>query len=226
MAGRAIVVGATGLVGRSLVEQLVDAHHVDRVVTITRRPFGHASPKVANHVVDFERLDDAAAAFRGEWLFSALGTTRAAAGSVEAQRRVDLDYQLAAARLAAANGVRHYLLVSSSFANATSGNAYLRMKGELEQHVLALPFERISIFQPSLLTGERERSRPGEAVGGAILRAVTVIPGLRRYRPIRGEQVAARMVQASREPGPAVEWFRLGDVFPGDGSVAVGSSGA
>lgn len=226
MAGTAIVVGATGLVGRALVEQLVAARHVDRVVTVTRRAVRHASPKVTNHVVDFERLDDAASAFRGEWLFSALGTTRAQAGSVEAQRRVDLDYQLAAARLAAANGVRHYLLVSSSFANATSGNAYLRMKGELEQQVLALPFERISIFQPSLLTGARERPRPGEAVGEAILRAVTVIPGLRRYRPIRGEQVAARMVQASREPGPAVEWLRLDDVFPSDGTPAAGARGA
>lgn len=218
----AIVVGATGLVGRALVEQLVDASHVDRVVTITRRPVGHASPKITNRVVDFERLEEHADAFRGEWLFSALGTTRKEAGSVDAQRRVDLDYQLAAARLAAANGARHYLLVSSSFADATSGNAYLRMKGELEQQVLTLPFERISIFQPSVLIGKRDRSRAGEEVGGFVMRALRIVPGLRRYRPIRGEQVAARMVQASREPGPAVEWFRLDDIFPRGDAPASG----
>ena len=214
MANTAVVVGATGLVGRSLVEQLVDATHVDRVVTVTRRAIAHASPKVANEVVNFDKLDDYASAFRGQWLFSCLGTTREQAGSVEAQRRVDVDYQLAAARLAAANGVRHYLLVSSGSADASSGNAYLRMKGELEQRVLALPFERISIFQPSVLVGTRERSRPAEKLAGSVMGVLGIIPGLRRYRPIRGEQVAAKMVEATREPGPAVEWFRLDDVFP------------
>lgn len=214
MTGTAIVVGATGLVGRALVEQLAGATHVGRVVTVTRRPAGHASPRVENHVVDFERLDDHAALLRGDWLFSALGTTRAQAGSVEAQRRVDVDYQLAAARLAAANGVPHYLLVSSASANATSRNAYVRMKGELEERVLALGFRRVSIFQPSLLVGARERSRPGETIAAPILRALTVLPGLRRYRPIRGEEVAARMVEASRESGAGVEYLRLDEVFP------------
>ena len=211
----AIVVGATGLVGRTLVDQLAAADHVDGIVTLTRRPVDHPWPNVVNHVVDFERLDDFASAFQGHWLFSCLGTTRRQAGSVSAQRRVDVDYQLAAARLAAGNGVRHYLLVSSSFADANAGNAYRRMKGELEQRVLALPFARVSIFQPSLLLGEREHSRIGEEIGGPFLRLLTVVPGLRRLRPIRGDQVAAKMVQVSRAPGPPVERFSLDDVFPG-----------
>lgn len=214
MAGTAVVVGATGLVGRALVEQLAAASHVDRVAAVTRRPFTHASPKVVNHVVDFERLHDHAAVFRGAWLFSALGTTKAQAGSLEAQRRVDVEYQLEAARLAAANGVPHLLLVSSAFADAANGNPYLRMKGELEQQVIALAFARVSIFQPSMLLGARERTRLGEALSGPVMRVLGVVPGLRRLRPIRGEQVAARMVQASREPGAGVEWFRLDEVFP------------
>ena len=217
MTRTAIVVGATGLVGRALVEQLADAAHVDRVVGVTRRPVAYASPKVTNRVVDFDRLADHASVFRGDWLFSCLGTTRKQAGSVEAQRRVDVDYQFAAARLAAENGVEHYLLVSSSFADAKSRNAYTRMKGELEQRVLALPFQRISIFQPSLLLGERAQSRLGEEIGGAIMRVLGVVPGLRRFRPIRGEQVAARMVQISAAPGAGVEWFQLDEVFPRDG---------
>lgn len=215
MSRTAIVVGATGLVGGALVEQLVGASHVGRVVTVTRRPAAHASPKVVNNVVDFERLDESAPAFQGDWLFSALGTTRKQAGSVAAQRRVDVDYQLAAARIAASNGVAHYLLVSSSMADANSRNAYLRMKGELEQAVLALPFRRVSIFQPALLLGARARPRAGERLAGAIMPALRFLPGLRRYRPIRGEQVAARMVGVSQSPGAGVEWFRLEEVFPG-----------
>jgi uncharacterized protein YbjT (DUF2867 family) len=213
----AIVIGATGLVGRSVVEQLAKAPHVDRVVTLTRRAMQTVPARVINHVVDFERLDDYASLFAGDYLFSCLGTTRKAAGSIEAQRKVDLDYQLAAARLAARGGVAHYLLVSSTSANAASANPYLKMKGELEQQVLQLPFKRISIFQPSVLIGEREHARPGEKLGGVMLQALRFIPGVRRYRPIRGDEVAAKMVEVSSAPGPSREWFRLDEVFPSRG---------
>ena len=210
----AIVVGATGLVGQSVVQQLAQAAHIERVVTITRRPAEPESARVTNHVVDFDRLEDHTSLFSGDLLFSCLGTTRKEAGSIDAQRRVDLDYQFAAAQLAARNGVGHYLLVSSTGADAGTTNAYLRMKGELEQRVLDLPFPRISIFQPSVLTGDRVHPRPAEQVGGFVLRGLRMMPGLRRYRPIRGEQVAVKMVEVSSRPGPPREWFRLDEVFP------------
>lgn len=209
-----IVLGATGVVGSRVVAHLATASGVERIVTITRRPAPHASPRVHNHVVDFERLADHAAHFRGEALFSCLGTTRQLAGSIEAQRRVDLDYQRTAAQLAAANGVRHYLLVSAMYADARSGNAYSRMKGELEDAVLALPFERVSIVQPSFIVGPRPDSRPAERAGIAVMRALSWMPGVRRFRPIQGDDVARKLVQIAQAPGPAREWFRLDEVFP------------
>ena len=209
----AIVIGATGLVGRALTDRLGDADHIQKVVTLTRRPAPHACPKIDNRVVNFDPLQDDAALFTGDLLFSCLGTTRKQAGSIAAQRRVDLDYQYQAAQLAADRGVRHYLLVSASGANANSQNPYLRMKGELEEKVQALPFERISIFQPSLLLGQRAEFRLGETLGAMLLPVLCTIPGLRRYRPIRGEEVAAKMVQVSRQPGPPREWFRLDRIF-------------
>ncbi|RLB69716.1 MAG: short chain dehydrogenase, partial [Deltaproteobacteria bacterium] len=165
MDNTAIVIGATGLVGRALVDQLADADHIDKIITLTRRPAGHSCPEVHNQIVDFDHLEDYASSFRGDLLFSCLGTTRKQAGSSAARRRVDLDYQYKAAQLAADHGVGHYLLVSSSGANADSNNAYLQMKGELEQKVQALPFNRISIFQPSLLIGKRANTRMGEKLG-------------------------------------------------------------
>jgi uncharacterized protein YbjT (DUF2867 family) len=214
VAKTAIVIGATGLVGRSLVEQLARAPHIQHVVTFTRRPAATAPAAVTNHVIDFDRLDDYASLFSGDYLFSCLGTTKKQAGSIEAQRKVDLDYQLAAATLAASNGVPHYLLVSSTGAHADSGNPYLKMKGELEQRVLQLPFTRISIFQPSVLVGSRDQARAGEQFGAFMLGALRAIPGVRRYRPIRGEQVAAKMIEVSRTDGAAREWYRLDEVFP------------
>ena len=210
----AIVIGATGLVGQHLVEQLARAPHIQRVVTITRRAAASPSAAVTNHVVDFDGLGDYAPLFAGDYLFSCLGTTRKQAGSIDAQRKVDLEYQFTAARLAAANGVEHYLLVSSAGADVSSNNPYLKMKGELEQRVLQLPIARISIFQPSVLMGARAQTRAPEQLAGLALGSLRWIPGLRRYRPIRGEQVAEKMMQVSAAPGPAREWFRLDEVFP------------
>lgn len=210
-----IVIGATGLVGQALVNQLADADHIDKVITLTRRPAEHPSTKVFNQVVDFDHLEEYASSFsNADFLFSCLGTTIKKAGSIPAQRKVDLDYQFSAAQLAANSGVAHYLLVSSNGANAQSNNAYLKMKGELELKVRPLPFERISIFQPSLLLGKRPEFRLGEKLGSLARPVLYLIPWLRRYRPIAGEQVAAKMVQVSRQPGSALEWFRLDNILP------------
>ena len=172
----AIVIGATGLVGRALVDQLADADHIDKVITLTRRSAKHSSSKVCNQVVEFDHLEDCASSFSADFLFSCLGTTLQQAGSITAQRKVDLDYQFKAAQLAASNDVHHYLLVSSSAANDQSNNPYLKMKGELEQRIKSLPFERVSIFQPSLLLGQRGDFRLGEKLGSWALPVFCIIP--------------------------------------------------
>lgn len=220
MGQTAIVIGATGLVGRALVDQLAAADFIGTVVTLTRRSAVHGSPKVRNQVVDFDHLEAHVEPFAGDLFFSCLGTTRKQAGSLAAQRIVDVAYQYQAAEIAARQGVGHYLLVSSSGANADSRNAYLQMKGELEQRVQHLPFKRISIFQPSLLLGRRAAPRPGERLWSWLLPPLCLLPGLRRFRPIRADEVAAKMIQVSRHPGPSREWFRLDEIFlsPAPGS--------
>ncbi len=209
----ATVIGATGLVGRELVDQLADADHISKVITITRRSSKHSSSKVLNQVVDFDHLEDYASSFSADFLFSCLGTTRKQAGSIAGQRKVDHDFQFKAAQLAESNGVHHYLLVSSSAANDQSNNPYLKMKGELEQRIKSLSFERISIFQPSLLLGQRTDFRLGEKLAGWVLPLLCTLPGLRRFRPITGEQVAAKMVQVSRQSGQGLERFQLDELF-------------
>lgn len=94
--------------------------------------------------------------------FSALGTTRGAAGSFEAQRKIDYDLNLALAQAAKASGVKVYILISTANATPTSHFAYTKMKGELEEAVKALDFEHTVILRPGLLVGERQESRPAE----------------------------------------------------------------
>jgi len=209
----AIVIGATGLVGRTLVEQLSNAEHTKKIITLTRTPTTFSSSKVFNHVIDFDKLEDYAELFNADFLFSCLGTTLKQAGSITAQQKVDLDYQLKAAQLAASNGVSHYLLVSSNGANVKSKSQYLTMKGLLEKKIKLLPFNRISIFQPSLLIGQRSDFRLGEKIGSWLMSPIRFIPGLRRFRPITGEQVAAKMALTSQQPGQQLEIFRLDEIF-------------
>jgi hypothetical protein len=76
-----------------------------------------------------------------------------------------------------------------------------------------LPFKRISIFQPSLLLGQRPGFRLGEKLGSWLLPIFCTIPLLRRFRPIKGKQVAAKMVQVSQQSGQAVEIFCLDEIF-------------
>ncbi|WP_041421525.1 NAD-dependent epimerase/dehydratase family protein [Shewanella sediminis] len=230
MGQTAIVLGATGVVGRELLEQLSLAPQIDEIIAITRRPIDSnkcASAKVTNHVVNFERLEEYASTFKADILCSCLGTTLKLAGSIERQRLVDLDYQYIAAKLALNNGVSHYLLVSSSAANPDSSSAYLKMKGELEAKITALNFPQTSIIQPSLLLGDRQDFRLGEKLASALLPLLCKLPGLQRYRPITGKQVATKMckiaIQApSSEGSNPVErstvnskpqYYRLDELF-------------
>lgn len=133
MGARAIVIGSTGLVGKQLIEQLLEDARFDRVGSFVRRPSGRTHPKLDEHVVDFRAPDAWASQVTGDVLFSALGTTLKQAGSKEAQYEVDYTFQFRTAQAAAKNGVKEYVLVSSASASASSMVFYSRIKGELER---------------------------------------------------------------------------------------------
>lgn len=209
----AIVVGATGLVGTQLVQHLAQEESINRVVAITRRPVAYGSEKIVNEVIDFDTLEKHPEIFTGDILFSCLGTTIKQAGSITEQRKVDFDYQYRAAKICSENGVSHYILVSSSGANAVSKSPYLKMKGELEREVSQLSFNQITIIQPSLLKGEREAFRLGEAIANWFLPLLCKLPFLRRYRPISGDEVAQKMVSVSLSQGTGHKKYRLDELF-------------
>ncbi len=209
----AIVVGATGLVGEKLVDRLAKEKHIEKVVAITRRPVEYKSKKVVNEVINFDELEKRSDIFKGDILFSCLGTTVKQAGSFKEQRKVDFEYQFKAAKISSENRVNHYILVSSSGANAKSRSPYFKMKGELENEVSSLPFKRISILQPSLLIGDREAFRLGETLASWILPFLCKLPFLKRYRPISGDYVAKKMVSVSLSAGNPKEIYRLDELF-------------
>jgi uncharacterized protein YbjT (DUF2867 family) len=209
---KAIVIGATGLVGAELVRRLLADERFASVTVLGRRAGGVAHAKLHEHVVDFDDPASFRALARGDVLFSALGTTLRSAGSQEAQRRVDHGYQLGVAAAARANGVGTYVLVSSAGASPRARIFYSRMKGELERDVEALRFPRTRILRPGLLDGERKERRAGERWALRILRPLgPALPA--SVRPIRVETVARAAVAAALDHVPGTRRYEAADLF-------------
>ncbi|WP_236979289.1 hypothetical protein [Membranihabitans maritimus] len=197
----AIVIGATGLVGRKLVLLLLNQPFISKVKTFSRRDLGILHNKLEEHFIDFNHINHFSSEIRGDLLFSCMGTTLKSAGNKKAQYKVDYTYQYNFAKLASLNGVRHYFLVSAINANATSSFFYPKIKGQLEQSVKDLSFDSISIFRPSVLRGDREKIRLGEEIGRWVIDTLKWIPSLQQYRSISGEELALAMVNASKTLG-------------------------
>jgi uncharacterized protein YbjT (DUF2867 family) len=208
----AILIGATGLVGAELLRLLLADARFPSVVALGRRPTGVRHGKLREHLVDFGAPAAFAGLVVGDVLFSALGTTIRAAGSEEAQYRVDHGYQLGVAGCARRNGVGTYVLVSSSGASPRSRIFYSRMKGELERDVLALGFARTRILRPGLLDGERRERRPGERWALRVLRPLApVLPA--SARPIPAATVARAAVAVAVDPAAGTRRYDAREIF-------------
>lgn len=192
MAKTALLLGATGLVGSHLLEQLLKDVRYETVVALTRGPLDRQHPKLRQEIIDFDHPDPAK--IRGDDLFCALGTTLRKAGSQEAQYRIDCTYPFEIGKIARENGVQHYLLVSSIGADAQSSNFYLRTKGDLEEKLKALNFKAFVSARPSFLLGHRKEFRFGEKVGIILAQAFSfLIP--KKYRGIPSSKVAAALIE-------------------------------
>ena len=199
---KALVLGATGAVGKDLVEQLLKADVFERVDVFVRREVKVTSAKLVSHIVDFQHPETWAGLLTGDVLFSCLGTTIKAAGSQDAQWKVDYTYQFEAAKAARANGVQKLVLVSSVGADAKSKIFYSRMKGQLDEDVAKLGFPGCFILRPPSLI-RKGSDRFGEKAGVAILKGLNAIGLLRSWKPMPTEDVAAAMIRlaVAGQPG-------------------------
>jgi len=186
--------GATGLVGRAILEGLLADASVAAVHALGRREPGLSHPKLIPHVVDFAALPPLPPV---DEVYLALGTTIKAAGSQSAFRAVDFDANLAVARAALAAGARRAGLVSAMGADANSRIFYNRVKGETEEALARLGFEGLVVARPSLLLGDREAlGQPGRAAEKLATAAGRLlgpfIPA--NYRPIAAAHVARALL--------------------------------
>lgn len=193
---KAIITGATGLVGSSLLQQCLKDDRFTEIRIFVRRKTGISSSKLKEFVIDFDRMEIHRPEFVGDVLFSALGTTRKSAGSIGAQRIVDYEYQLKAAVLARSNDVRTFVLISAANADAKSFFAYPKMKGELEVAVGKLGFPSLIVLRPGLLMGQRTEKRLLEEISLPPLKFLSRFSAFKAIKPVEGSAVAAHALKS------------------------------
>jgi len=160
----AVVAGSTGLVGSHILSTILSHPSFISISAYTRRKLPEESPKLSPLEAEDSETWPSLFPKSASIFLSALGTTRAQAGGVENQRKIDYDLNLALAKAAKEAGVQTYVLISSAGSSATARLPYPKMKGELEEAVKKLGFKHTVILRPGLIVGERQDSRPPEFV--------------------------------------------------------------
>lgn len=196
---KATLIGATGLIGNYILEELLidDFYHAVRV--LIRRPLEFTHPKLEKKLLDFADAESFQLALAGsDVVFCAIGTTqKKVKGDKAAYRKVDYDIPVNAARFCKMTGCSTFILVSSVGANSKSNNFYLKLKGEVEDAVKAVGLKSVHIMQPSMLLGDRKEFRLGEKIGTPVMKAISfLLPA--KYKPVHGRDVAKAMMELAK----------------------------
>jgi len=197
----ALLLGGSGLTGGHCLDYLLNDAHYEQVTALVRHPLSVEHPKLIQHQVDYNQLNDCLADIKINDVFCCLGTTIKKAGSQKAFYEVDFTYPSEIAKLSLAGGAEQFMLISALGANPGSSVFYNRVKGEVEEAIGRYGFKGFYIFRPSLLLGKRQERRPVEKFGENFFRLFSfVFKGvLQKYKPIESRAVAFAMVAVAKE---------------------------
>jgi len=191
----ALIAGATGLIGQSLLHTLLDSKHYIKVIALVRRPLNIENAKLLESRIDYDNISELSINNKIDDVFCCLGTTIKTAGSQEAFTKVDYTYVVELAKWARKNNCQQFSAVSSVGATSKSSNFYLQTKGQMEDAITSLDLPAVHIFRPSLLLGKRNEFRLGEKVSEKLMLLFNpLMKGkLRKYKAIQAKDVAIAM---------------------------------
>ena len=212
---KAVVAGGTGLIGSFLIDWLKRDDEIEAVTAITRREESHEG-KVFWKKADLGNIEELKTAFRdADLCFCCLGTTMKNAGSKAAFRKVDYEYVLNLAQAAKAEDCESFSVVSAIGSDAKSSFFYNQVKGEMEQGLEKIGFERLHIFQPSILLGPRTEKRLGEKLGIIGMKAISpiLLGGMSKYKPIQASKVAQAMLHYAKSPEMGIRRYSYDEIM-------------
>ena len=197
----ALIAGCTGLIGKQLLQLLLEDQHYEKVKAITRRPLDLQHSKLENLVLDYDKLSERYADLKADDVFCCLGTTIKIAKTKEAFRKVDFEYPRELARITKNQGASQYLIVTALGADKNSGIFYNQVKGEVEEAISHVAFRTVHILRPSLLLGERTELRAGEGAATSFFKILGfLIPT--KYKAIDSAKVARAMLGFAKQNDP------------------------
>lgn len=202
----AIILGATGLTGSLLLEQLLTDTNYSTIKLFSRTPSGISHPKVKEYIGDLLHLETFTEDLTGDEVYICIGTTKKKTPDSSLYRKIDLGIPSQAASICKANGVSKLAVVSAIGANSKSSIPYNKIKGEMEEAVMGAKIEHTYILRPSFITGNRQEQRAGEKMGIAVFKFFKfLIP--KKYRAVEAKAIAAKMIQLcnSNEPSRIIE---------------------
>jgi|WetSurMetagenome_2_1015567.scaffolds.fasta_scaffold44563_3 uncharacterized protein YbjT (DUF2867 family) len=198
---KAIIIGATGLVGNLILKEVLDDKDFSEVRIFVRKPTGIVNPKLKEIISPLKDIVSLSSEIQGDVLFNALGTTIKQAGSQEEQQRIDRDLPIEFARIASENGVKMMLNVSSAGANI-KGGFYLKTKAEMENGTAKFFPGSIFHFRPGLLIGNRKEFRSFEKIASGAMKIFDpfLMGSSKKFRSMPVNKLAKAMVSVSKNP--------------------------
>ena len=199
MAYKAVIAGASGLIGSNLLNILLEATEYNEVLVLVRKELPIQHKKLVQLVINFDNLEQHVSAITWRVVFSCLGTTNNQTPDRSQYKKIDYHYPLLLAQLAKQNGVNQFQVVTAIGADENSSSFYLKLKGELETALQSLQLKTLHIFQPSMLIGQRKRKHFLEQTASAFFKFIDplLIGKLKKYRSIKGTKVAYAMYKKS-----------------------------
>ena len=202
MKSTAVIIGATGAVGKEILKEILGTEYYERIYVLGRNSISRLpeDDRLTKIVINFENMRFDTSILDDADVFAALGTTIKIAGSKENQRKIDVDYTVNFAKLCEEK-VRSFNVVSAIGANSKSKNFYNSLKGELEDKLKEMNLGTLRIFQPSLLISKRENKRFLEEIFMKVAPIFQfVLKGkTKKYSPIEASLLGKEIVRIATE---------------------------
>ncbi len=204
----AVVFGPTGAVGKDVLHLLINDHRYEKIIAFSRKVIPVEHPKLhveLDSLTDLSSIEDK---ISGDELFCCLGTTSRKAGSRKSFKAVDLEMPVELAKIASANKIDGFIVISSIGAGKYGRGFYLDVKTEMENGVIQYDFNRLAIVRPSLLLANRDEFRFSEEAGKLLntLLGWTMRGKLKKYKGIKTTDVARAMIEIMNMENPRITW--------------------
>ena len=196
----AIIFGSSGLIGNELFKTILLNGFYDKIKIFVRTIPEVNNPKVEIIKTDFTNLEQYKDKIKGDECFFCIGTTKKDTPDKDQYRRIEYNIPIDVAKIAKLNSINSFFYVSSIGANPNASSNYLKNKGQVEEELKNLNFNKLSIIRPSLLVGNRKSFRLGEVIFTPIMNTLSIFAfgGLKKYKPIKIENVVKAMLYISK----------------------------